>query len=164
MGEEAVSAGTPHPIQGIVAFYPPVTFVNRHRNYETLPPSRTIPGAIIPKRLGDLFDACYFCDSPDPEADRRKPYASPIFADIGTFPSKILLITCEHDSLREASEELEAKLKTEGEGKIEVRSQLVKGVGHGWDTMVKKEGAPGWKERVDMYDEAAKFVHDVAAN
>ena len=106
--------------------------------------------------------ACYFCNSPDPDADKRKPYASPIFAEVGTFPSKVLLITCEYDTLRLAGEEFRAKLKTEGDGKIDVRGRRIEGVGHGWDGMVKKEGVPGWKERVEMYDEAAKLVRDVA--
>jgi hypothetical protein len=42
--------------------------------------------------------------------------------------------------------------------------EVVEGVGHGWDGMITKEGVPGWKERVEMYDEVAKLVHDVAAN
>jgi acetyl esterase/lipase len=112
----------------------------------------------------NFFDTCYFRTSPDPDADRRKPYASPIFADVSTFPGKILVVSCEYDGVRVSNEEFRAKLLTEGGGKIDVRGGIVEGVAHGWDGRVTKEGAPGWKERVEMYDEVAKLVRDVAAN
>ena len=164
LGEEATRANKPHPLQGVVAFYPPVDLANRHTNPESVRPPHPIPGAVLPKRMGDFFTACYFSYSPDPDADKRKPAASPSFADAGTFPAKVLLITCEYDTLRVASEEFRAKLKTEGGGKIDVRGRVVEGVGHGWDCMIKKEGDPGWKERVETYDEAAQLVHDVATS
>ena len=164
LGEEAIRGGKPHPIQAVIAFYPPVNLVARHMEPDVVPPPHPIPGIIISKRMSDLFNACYFCYSPDPDGDKRNPYASPIFADAGTFPSKVLLFTCEYDTLRTSSEEFRAKLKTEGDGKRDVRGRLVEGVGHGWDGMIAKEGVPGWKERVETYDEVAKLVHDVATN
>ena len=161
LGEEAIRANKPHPLQGVIAFYPSVNQANR-LDPSLVQPPHPIPGMVIPKRMSDFFMACYFYNSPDPDADKRKPYASPIFAEVGTFPSKVLLITCEYDTLRLASEEFRAKLKTEGDGKIDVRGRRIEGVGHGWDCMIKKEGDPGWKERVESYDEAAKLVRDVA--
>ena len=112
--------------------------------------------------MTNFFDACYFHSSPNPDEERQKPYASPILADVNTFPGKVLLITCEYDGLRTSSEEFRAKLMADG--KIEVRGRIVEGVAHGWDSEITKEGAPGWKERVETYDEAAKLVRDVAAN
>ena len=161
LGEEAVRAGKPHPIKGVVALYPPVDLASRHK--DPVRPPHPIPGMIIPKSLKDLFDACYFL-SPDPDGEKRKPHASPIFANVGTFPSTIYLITCEHDKLLASSEEFRAKLLTEGGGKIDVRGRVIEGVGHGWDGMVTKEGAPGWKEKVETYDEVAKLVHELATN
>ena len=112
----------------------------------------------------DFFMECYFRNSPDPDADKRKPYASPIFAEVGTFPSKILLITCEYDPLRVVSGEFKAKLEAEGGGKIDVRGREIEGVGHGWDGMIMKEGEPGWKGKVESYDDAAKLVREVATS
>lgn len=116
----------------------------------------------MPKRMTDFFDACYFLSVPD--EDRRKPYASPILADVNTFPDKVLLITCEYDGLHASNEEFRAKLLTEGGGKIDVRGRTVEGVAHGWDSMIRKEGGPGSKERVEAYDEVVRLVRDVAAN
>ena len=165
LGEKAINAGEPHPIQGIVAFYPPVNLTgNRGRTGLNVQPSHPIPGAVIPKQMSDFFDACYFNSSPDPDGDKRKPHASPALADVATFPSKVLLITCEYDHLQASSEQFRAKLKTEGDGRIDVRGRCIEGVGHGWDGMITKEGVPGWKERVEAYDEAVKLVRDVAAN
>jgi len=112
--------------------------------------------------MSTLFDACYFCYSPDPEGDKCKPYASPIFANVGTFPSKVLLITCKYDKLQPSGEKFREKLKNEGSRKMDVRGRGIEGIGHGWDSMIRKEGNPGWKERMEMYDEVAKLVHDVA--
>jgi len=162
LGEEAIRAGKPHPLQGVAAFYPPVNLADRHMNPEIVPPPHPIPGMIIPKQMADLFDACYFCYSPDPDGDKRKPYASPIFADVGTFPSKVLLITCEYDKLQASGEKFREKLK-EGNGKMDVRGRGIEGVGHGWDSRIRKEGDPGWKERTETYDEVVKLIHDVAA-
>jgi len=162
LGEEAIRAGQPHPIQGVVAFYPPVNIGNRRVNPEILRPTHPVPGTILPKPMTNFFDACYFHSSPNPDEERQKPYASPILADVNTFPGKVLLITCEYDGLRTSSEEFRAKLMADG--KIEVRGRIVEGVAHGWDSEITKEGAPGWKERVETYDEAAKLVRDVAAN
>ena len=165
LGEKAINAGEPHPIQGIVAFYPPVNLTgNRGRTDLKVQPSHRIPRVIIPKQLSDFFNACYFNYSADPDGDKCKPYASPALADVATFPSKVLLVTCEHDYLQVSSEQFRAKLKTEGDGRIDVRGRCIEGVAHGWDGMITKEGVPGWKERVEMYDEAVKLVHDVAAN
>ena len=166
LGERAINAGEPHPIQGIVAFYPPVNMTGsrRYENVERVQPRRTIHRVILPKNMGDFIHACYFNPSPDPGEDKRKPYASPALADVGTFPSKVLLITCEYDGLQASSEKFRAKLKTEGDGRIDVRGRCIEGVGHGWDGMITKEGVPGWKERVEAYDEAVKLVRDVAAN
>ena len=163
LGEEAIRAGKPHPIQGVVAIYPPVNFANRNKNPEIVRPPHPIPGVIISKPMSTFFNACYFRSSPDPDGEKRKPHASPSLADVGTFPSTIYLITCEHDTLRASGEEFRAKLLTEG-GKIDVRGRCIEGVGHGWDGMVTKEGAPGWKEKVEMYDEVAKLVLDLATN
>ena len=164
LGEEAIRANKPHPIQGVIAFYPPIPLDNRQLNPEIPQPPHSVPGIIIPQRMIDFFMACYFRNSPDPDADKRKPYASPIFAEVGTFPSKILLITCEYDPLRVVSGEFKAKLETEGDGKIDVRGREVKGVGHGWDGMMMKEGEPGWKGKVESYDDAAKLVREVATS
>src|SRR5258706_877523 len=164
LGEKAIRAGQPHPLQEVVAFYPPVNFVNRQTNLKVSPPAHPVPGAILPKSMSSFFDACYFYSYPNPDEEKRKPYASPILADVGTFPAKVLLVTCEYDGLRFSSEKFREKLRTEGGGKIDVRGRVVEGVAHGWDCMIKKEGVPGGKERVEMYVEAAKLVHDVAAN
>jgi len=162
LGDEAIRTGKPHPFQGVVAFYPPVNLARRRLDPEIVPPPHPIPGTLITKHMSSLFDACYFFDSPDPEGDKHKPCASPIFADVGTFPSKVLLITCEYDNLQPSGEKFREKLKNEGSGKMDVRGRGVEGVGHGWDSMIRKEGDPGWKERTEMYDEVAKLVHDVA--
>ena len=165
LGEDAIRARKPHPLQGVVAFYPPVNLApRRHVDSESIQPPHPIAGMVIPRHMGNLFDACYFHSTPDPDAARRKPHASPIFADVGTFPSKVLLVSCEYDALQVSSEEFRARLKTEGRGKIDVRGRSVDGVGHGWDGMIEKEGVPGWKERVEMYEEVVNLVHDVAAN
>lgn len=163
LGEEAIRAGQPHPLQGVVAFYPPVDLVNRRLNPEISRPAHPVPGSILSKSMSSFFDACYFCSYPNPDEEKCKPYASPILADVGTFPAKVLLVTCEYDGLRVSGEKFREKLRTEGGGKIDVRGRLVEGVAHGWDCMIKKEGEPGWKERVEMYDETVKLVHDVVA-
>jgi len=164
LGEEALRAGKPHPIQGVVAFYPPVNFTSTSGDTkQPLRPPHPIPGVILPKQMTDFFDACYF-RSPDADGDKRKPHASPIFADVAAFPPRILLVSCEYDTLQASDEELRAKLKMDGKGKIDVRGRSIEGVGHGWDSMITKEGVPGWEERVEMYDEVAKLVRDVVTD
>jgi len=161
LGEEAIRSGKPHPLQGVVAFYPPMNFADHNTNPQILRPPHPVPGAIMPKQMGDLFNGCYFL-TPDPDGDKRKPYASPIFADVATFPPRVLLVSCEYDKLRASEEDFRAKLKMDGRGKIDVRGRSIEGVAHGWDGMITKEGVPGWKERVEMYDEVANLVCDVA--
>ena len=164
LGEEAIRAGQPHPLQGVVAFYPPVDLSKLRTNPDIIPPPHPVPGVVLTKSMSTFFDACYFCSSPNPGEEKRNPYASPAFADVGTFPAKVLLVSCEYDKLRPSSEEFRAKLQTEGGGNIDIRGRCVEGVAHGWDCVIAKEGVPGWKERVEMYDEVVKLLHDVAAN
>jgi len=107
----------------------------------------------IPEQMGALFVASYFRSFPDPDADKRKPHAPPISAEVNTFPSEILLVTREYDSLRASGE----KLKTEGDRNVDVRGRSTEG-------MIAKEGVPVCKDSVDMYDQAAKLIHDVSTN
>jgi acetyl esterase/lipase len=90
--------------------------------------------------------------------DKRDPRISPKYADLHRFPHRLLVITCDGDSLALEGEELAQKLeKLPGR---HVVSERMAGCNHAWDKRTRA-GTPQREARdrayalaVDMLNEA----------
>lgn len=148
-----------NPIKGAIAFFPACDTSGTLPPYRTcLPPDpkTEFPGFVLTdSQTRRRFDT-YFHAHPESSA-RKSLTASPSNADAKSFPAKVLLFTCEYDTLREMGEALRKKL----EGSVDVRGWTVPGVGHNWDHFVGRPGEKGFKEKVDAYDASAEFIAEI---
>jgi acetyl esterase/lipase len=146
-------------IKGLIAFFPACDTskpLPPARTYFPVDPKTKFPGFVLTDaQTRRRFDSYFYAQ---PELSIRKsPLASPSYADITAFPSKVLLFTCEYDSLREQGEALRKKL----EGNVDVRGWIVPGVGHNWDHFVERPGQKGFQEKVQAYDASAELVAEI---
>lgn len=108
-------------IKVVYPFYPGVDFT-------IAPEDKTVPEPILPL---PVFAQHVFTDSYIPRLeDRTSPRASPMFAEVSSFPSRILLFVCSGDILAPEAEVFGQKLERAGCG-IEVVK--VEGAAHGFD-------------------------------
>ena len=145
-----------NPIKGAIAFFPACDASGSLPPYRTCLPKTKFPGFVLTdEQARRRFDS-YFFAHPEPSV-RKSLIASPLYADAKTFPAKVLLFTCEYDTLREMGEAMRKKL----EGNVDVRGRVIPGVGHNWDHFVGHPGQKGFEEKVEAYDASAEFVAEI---
>lgn len=140
----------PNTFRSLIAFYPPVDLAPDAATKVAPDPS----GRVIPIPVARLFTRCYV----PPGMDKRDPRISPKYADLHRFPHRLLVITCDGDSLALEGEELAQKLeKLPGR---HVVSERMAGCNHAWDKRTRA-GTPQREARdrayalaVDMLNEA----------
>lgn len=112
-------------IRAVYPFYPGVDFT-------IAPEDKSVPEPIspLPVFAQHLFTDCYV---PRLE-DRTSPRASPMYAEVSSFPKHILLFVCSGDILAPEAEAFGRKLEQAGCGIKVVR---VEGAAHGFDKAIK---------------------------
>jgi acetyl esterase/lipase len=160
-----------HPIKAVFAVYPVVTWEGPRSNVVVPPESKSKPGYLLPLWFSKIVTTAHLFSpvhpsklTPAEEQARkeeliRRPVVSPARAGvIEDFSPIVVLITAEFDHLTRDTEALRERLRNEGAGAgVKVYGKMVKGVGHGWDEVVKK-GKFGHKERVEVYDIGARMI------
>jgi acetyl esterase/lipase len=173
MGDKGTPLATPftHPIKAVFAVYPAATWEGSRSQVIIPPESRSKPGYLLPVWFSKIVTKAHFFSPVHPsklttvEEQARKeeliqrPVVSPAKAGvIEDFSPIIVLITAEFDHLTRDTEALRERLRNEGGAAgVKVHGKMVKGVGHGWDEVVKK-GQFGHKERVEVYDIGARMI------
>ncbi|KAM5352987.1 hypothetical protein ACJ41O_005709 [Fusarium nematophilum] len=111
-------------IKAVFSFYPGVDFT-------IAPEDKTVPEPIspLPVRFQHIFTDSYI---PRLE-DRKLPRASPIYAEVSSFPARILLFVCSGDILAPEAQAFGKKLEQAGCGIELVR---VEGAAHGFDKTI----------------------------
>ncbi|KAG8831462.1 hypothetical protein FRC18_006492 [Serendipita sp. 400] len=159
-----------HPIKGIIAFYPPVTWLGERVTVPAPPDPYNIPGRDLPDFVKDVITAAHFFNpsltatlSAEEEEARKKelasrPVISPLCASDDDFPPRVVIYTAEYDSLHVRADELRERLQKAG--KSQVYGKLVMGVGHGWD-MEAQPGGVGYDDRIEAYTSATRIIKEV---
>ncbi|KAJ3542850.1 hypothetical protein NM208_g3880 [Fusarium decemcellulare] len=111
----------------IKAVYPFYTGVD----FTIAPESKSVPEPVspLPVRFQHIFTDSYI---PRVE-DRTSPRASPMYAEVSSFPERMLLFTCSGDILSPEIEVFERKLKQAG---CDIEVVKVDGAGHGFDKRI----------------------------
>lgn len=142
----AASLG-PDAVGRVAAFYP-VCDLAADAGAKTAP----VPGGQpIPAFAARLFDACY---TPAP-TDRRDPRVSPLFAAPDRFPARVLVVTCDHDTLAPEAEALADKIAAVP-GKRVVHRRI-DDADHAWDKKCRP-GTPQEAARDEAYDMVIKML------
>lgn len=134
-------------VRAVVAFYP-IT------DLSLAPEAKTVPSPINPHPhwMGHMFADCYV-----PQKHMRtNPRASPSYADPCDFPSTVVIVTCEGDTLGPEARALAEKLD---DGKRKVVNQNFKATHHGFDKGCK-EGTKEWEYRKEAYTAVARALSD----
>jgi len=175
-GAVAPSSSSPsstfvHPIKAVFAVYPVATWEGSRSRVIIPPESKSKPGYLLPLWFSKIITKAHLFSPVHPskltpaEEQARKealilqPVVSPArVADVSELSPIIVLITAEFDHLTRDTELLRERLQREGEAAgVKVYGKLVKGVGHGWDEVVKK-GQFGHEERGEVYDMGARMI------
>lgn len=160
-----------HPIKGVFAMYPVTTWEGSRHEVIIPPEAKSKPGVLLPpwysaiRAQAHLFSPVFNTTLTLEEERKRKeelvsrPVVSPLLApDVQDFSPVTVLVSAEYDYLTRDTEALRERLKTEGKEKgVKVFGALVKGVGHGWDNMVKK-GQFGYEQRVKAHEMGVKMI------
>jgi hypothetical protein len=166
-----------HPIKAVFAVYPVATWQGPRDTIKKSPLSKGIPGMILPPWFSKVITTAHLFNpdrkvktkiSPAEERKRKeelisRPIVSPASGESRNFSPVVAIYTAEFDHLTKKSEELREKLKkdtleSENENeKVEVYGETIKGVGHGWDQLVKRNQV-GYKERDAAYHVAAQII------
>ncbi|KAJ5668330.1 uncharacterized protein N7477_006900 [Penicillium maclennaniae] len=109
-------------------------------------------GRVIPVPIARLFNRCYV----PPTFDARDPRISPRFASLDRFPRRMLMITCEGDSLAPEGEELAEKLQHEGHYVV---SERMNGCNHAWDKRARA-GTPQRQAKERAYKLAVEMLNE----
>ncbi|KAH7142698.1 Alpha/Beta hydrolase protein [Dactylonectria estremocensis] len=128
----------PIQIPLVIAMYP-VTDLSMDPYTKTVPN----PYKAIPPRILQVFNDCYIPDL----GCRTDPRVSPSFADPKSFPSTVVIITCERDTLAPEANTLASKLV---DNERKVVHEVLKGVSHAFDKGCK-EGTTEWEQREYLY-------------
>ncbi|CCX05725.1 Alpha/Beta hydrolase protein [Pyronema domesticum] len=142
-------------LAAIAAFYPSTDFTSPR---EARRATNIRPDKELPKVFTDLFDASYLW--PPKEVRMENPFLSPAMAgdaDIHkALPKNVLIVLCEWDELRAEGERWRDRLTKLG---LNVWSELVLGVAHGWD----KAPNPVWEDRKakEVYERVCKQLGKV---
>ncbi|CRG91026.1 hypothetical protein PISL3812_08074 [Talaromyces islandicus] len=112
------------------------------------------PRRPIPPVLAHVFNASYLPDA-ELEKDAR---VSPSLADVADFPSVVVIITADGDSL--APEAIALAERLEEDKTRKVVSRTLTGVGHAFDKGVV-EGTHEWEQREEAYVLAVESLKDV---
>lgn len=121
-----VAATTLMPAQtfhSVITFYPGVDMFSD-------PASKKAPdtkGKLIPPAIARFFHRCYIPYG----IDSRDVRISPIFGDLGSFSSRLLMVTAACDNMAPEAEEF--ALRVERESGCDVVLQRMEGCEHGWD-------------------------------
>ncbi|KAJ5296992.1 uncharacterized protein N7443_007885 [Penicillium atrosanguineum] len=138
----------PETFRSLIAFYPPV-------DLSADPATKGAPdpnGRVIPVPVARLFNRCYLPST----FDARDPRISPKFASLDRFPRRILMITCEGDSLALEGEELAEKLQHEGHYVV---SERMNGCSHAWDKRTRA-GTPQRQAKERAYKLAVEMLNE----
>lgn len=176
LGEEArLQAGNEkaveHPIKAVFAVYPVSTWEGSRSKVIVPPESKSKPGYLLPVWFSNIITTAHLFSpvvpsklKPDQERERkeeliRRPIVSPARTQlVEDFSPVVVLITAEFDHLTRDTEALRKRLTEEGKEKgVKVYGKLIKGVGHGWDEVVKK-GQFGHEQRGEVYNIGAKMI------
>jgi acetyl esterase/lipase len=139
---------SPETFRSLIAFYPPL-------DLNTDPAAKVAPdpnGRVIPVRVARLFNRCYVPSDFDP----RDPRISPRFAQLDRFPGRMLMITCDGDSLALEGEELAEKLQHEGHYVVRERMH---GCNHAWDKRTSA-GTPQRQAKERAYKLAVEMLNE----
>ncbi|KZT53140.1 alpha/beta-hydrolase [Calocera cornea HHB12733] len=156
------AAGTAEePVQGLVAFYPPVDFTVPYAE-KAAPPLTKLEGrdkgVVINLREGSLFRSAYLLSLPDPPTREMltDPRLSPRFAPAEKFPDggRTMILSAEYDYLDEEARGMAEELEAKGRA---VERVWVKGMGHGWDGMCA-DGTEGARLRDVWWARAVEVV------
>lgn len=134
----------------VVAIYP-VT------NLSIAPEAKTVPKPRkpIPAHMARFFNDCYVPD----KALTTDPRVSPSLADPVEFPSTVVIITCDGDTLSPEGSALADKLD---DGHRKVINRTLKDVHHGFDKGIEK-GTNEWDQREEAYALVAKTLKEALA-
>lgn len=160
-----------HPIKAVFAVYPVATWEGSRSQVIVPPEHRSKPGYLLPLWFSKIIAVAHLFSpvhpsklTPTEELERkeeliRRPVVSPARAGVvEDFSPIVVFITAEFDHLTRDTEVLRERLKKEGgPAGVKVHGKMVKGVGHGWDEVVKK-GQFGHKERCEVYDIGARMI------
>jgi acetyl esterase/lipase len=138
----------PETFRSLIAFYPALD-LNTDAASKVAPDPR---GRVIPVPVARLFNRCYV----PPTFDRRDPRISPKFAQLDRFPRRVLMITCEGDSLALEAEELAEKLQREGRYVV---SERMNDCNHSWDKHTRA-GTPQRQAKERAYNLAVEMLNE----
>ncbi|KAG9095628.1 hypothetical protein FRC06_009598 [Ceratobasidium sp. 370] len=152
----AVASQPKDTVKGIIAFYPPADFSLSHNDR---------PQPEVPDREQNPLSAPFFiklvndcyCPLGTDLSDLR---LSPANVPLSSFPKHIFIATCGYDPLRDEAVALAEKLKRGG---IDVVSQDLPKVVHGWDKEAKERTHEGVARR-SSYETAVETLKLVFSN
>lgn len=113
----------PNTFRSVLAFYPGVDMASD-------PAGKIAPdcsGKMIPPRIARFFSRCYIPVDFDP----RDPRISPLFADLRSFSSKLLIITAARDNMAPEAEDFASRVKEQSGSDVVLHR--MEGCEHGWD-------------------------------
>jgi len=154
------SAGGNLALAASAILFPPKTFRSLIAFYPALdlskdPATKVAPDPtawVIPVPIARLFNRCYV----PPTFDKRDPRISPKFAQMNRFPRRVLMITCDGDSLASEAEELAERLQHEG---CYVVSERMNGCSHAWDKRTRA-GTPQHQAKERAYNMAVEILNE----
>lgn len=138
----------PETFRSLIAFYPALDLITDAAT-KVAPDPR---GRVIPVPVARFFNRCYV----PPTFDKRDPRISPKFAQLDRFPRRVLMITCEGDSLAPEAEELAEKLQQEGSYVV---SERMNGCNHAWDKRTRA-GTPQRRAKERAYNLAVEMLNE----
>ncbi|KAJ6112003.1 hypothetical protein N7523_008064 [Penicillium sp. IBT 18751x] len=138
----------PETFRSVIAFYPALDLSTDAATKVAPDPK----GRVIPVPIARLFNRCYV----PPTFDARDPRISPKFASLDRFPRRMLMITCEGDSLAPEGEELAEKLQHEGHYVV---SERMNGCNHAWDKRTRA-GTPQRQAKARAYKLAVEMLNE----
>lgn len=171
-GDNEKNVAFEHPIKAVFAVYPVATWLGERDTPKKSPLSKGIPGMILPVWFSRIITTAHLFNpkrnpkiSPLEERQRKmelisRPIISPACGENRDFSPIIGIVTAEWDHLTKKSEDLRDRLRSDVDAGVEVHGETIKGVGHGWDQLVKKKQV-GYKERDAAYDVAAQIIAKV---
>ncbi|ORY07550.1 Alpha/Beta hydrolase protein [Clohesyomyces aquaticus] len=108
----------------------------------------------LPVFMMNLFNSCYAFD----EAVRKDPRCSPAFAELESYPERVLMLSCSGDVLMPEARALADRLD-DGKGGRKVVNLVLEGMPHGFDKGCK-EGSAKWRAREEGYGAAVEMLKE----